>query len=493
MKFGKYTLIERLGRGGMAEVWKAEITGPAGFSRTLVVKRILPHLAEDPQFVEMFVREARLSARLHHGSIVQVFELGDVDGEYFLAMEYVRGRDLHATVRAQLASGPPPPGMATFVVLEVCRALAHAHALTGDDGAPLRLIHRDVSPSNVMLSFDGAVKLLDFGIAKALSEADAKTQSGTLKGKFSYLSPEQVEGREVDHRADLFAVGVVLHEALTGRRLFKGSSDLQTLALVRAAQVDPPSRSNPNVPPELDRICLRALARDLEQRYPSCDDMAADLEEMVHALKWGPERLAATMRELFPDEGTPTAEAELAPTSLQRLPRRRPRKARVALSVLVALALGGVGLMVRHRLAGAPSAPHAVSPAPVELPAPPALEQTSPTVQISISSRPAGASVYLGDDPAPKGKTPVTLSLARSGAAQHITLRAPGYEPGVAEVMPDADSRLQLALSRVPPRVAAAPARPPKHGRPKTSAPPRANDRGALDLRRGDTVDPFAR
>src|SRR5579871_2751117 len=200
-RFGKYQLIEPLGKGGMAEVWRAQILGPAGFARTLVIKRILPHLAADPQLVKLFLAEAKLSARLSHPNVVQVFELGEVDGEWFLAMEYVRGRDLGAIVRAVVERGAPPgapphPGLAAFVVREVCRALAYAHALTDDDGAPLRLIHRDVSPANVMCSFDGAVKLLDFGIAKALARSGESTQTGALRGKLGYLAPEQVEGAD---------------------------------------------------------------------------------------------------------------------------------------------------------------------------------------------------------------------------------------------------------------------------------------------------------
>ncbi|HEX4458677.1 MAG TPA: serine/threonine-protein kinase, partial [Polyangia bacterium] len=312
-QFGKYLLVERLGRGGMAEVWKAKMSGPAGFQRTLVVKRILPHLVEDQHFVQMFVSEARLSARLQHSNIVQVYELGDVDGEYYLAMEYVRGRDLVNVVRAQLEKGQqPPPGLGAIVVRDVCRALAYAHVLTDERGQPLRLIHRDVSPSNVMISFDGAVKLLDFGIAKALGEAsESKTITGTLKGKFGYMSPEQIDGKEIDHRADLFAVGVVLHEVLTGRRLFKGASDLATIAMVRETKVDPPSLLNPAVPKELDEICLKALARDPEQRFKGCDEMAIALDEVAHTLKWGPERLTGMLRELFPDE--PSHSRELLP------------------------------------------------------------------------------------------------------------------------------------------------------------------------------------
>ena len=211
-----------------------------------MIKRILPHLVEDEHFKAMFVAEARLSARLNHANIVQVFELGDVDGEFYLAMEYVRGRDLVNVVRAQLCAGCRRRGWARSSCAS-CAARSPTRTRSPTTTAqPLRLIHRDVSPSNVMISFDGAVKLLDFGIAKALAEANEnRTVTGTLKGKFGYMSPEQVEGKEVDHRSDLFAAGVVLHEILTGKRLFKGGSDLQTIAMVRDARVEPPSAVQP--------------------------------------------------------------------------------------------------------------------------------------------------------------------------------------------------------------------------------------------------------
>ena len=262
IQFGKYLLVERLGRGGMAEVWKARITGPAGFARTMVVKRILPQLVADPSFVEMFVTEARLSARLNHANIVTVFELGTFDGEYYLAMEYVRGHDLMTVLRAHAPRGLLSPGFGAYALREVARGLGHAHSLTDDAGNSLQIIHRDLSPSNVMVGFDGGIKLLDFGIAKAMSEANDKTtMTGTLKGKLGYMAPEQAEGLEIDHRADLFSLGVLLFECITGRRLFKGVHDVQTLALVRQAKIPVPSSLNPEIPPELDEICLRALAR----------------------------------------------------------------------------------------------------------------------------------------------------------------------------------------------------------------------------------------
>jgi serine/threonine protein kinase len=278
---GKYRLVCQLGQGGMAEVWKAKISGPADFERTLVVKRILPHLARDPSFVEMFVAEARLSARLCHPNIVQVFELGHVDGEYFISMEYVHGVDLLAVRRAHLNLGLSiPVGLSAMVMRDVCRALGYAHGLADEYGSPFGIVHRDVTPSNIMVSYEGAIKLLDFGIAKA-SDSGNRTRSGILKGKFPYMAPELIEGSACDGRCDMFSAGVVLHEMLSGKRLFRGDTDMATLALVRNCNVQPPSAHNPNVPVELDQICMRALARDPKERFATCDDMARQLDNSM--------------------------------------------------------------------------------------------------------------------------------------------------------------------------------------------------------------------
>jgi serine/threonine protein kinase len=313
IQFGKYTLFERIGRGGMADVFKARVQGPAGFERVFVVKRILPHLSDDPTFTRMFIEEAKMSARLSHPNIVQVFELGAVEQEYFISMEYVRGRDLAETMRTLWARiGPPRPELVAYVGREMCRALAYAHDLTGDDGTPLGMIHRDVSPSNVMLSYDGAVKLLDFGIAKALGveeqQEESGTQRGTLKGKFAYMAPEQTQGSDVDRRIDIFATGIVLHEILTGRRLFKGENDLQTVEKVRVCDVPPPSLQNPLCPPELDVIVLKALAKHRDDRFQTTSEMADALDDVVHAARFQPSHLAQLMRDLFPAEaGGPEA------------------------------------------------------------------------------------------------------------------------------------------------------------------------------------------
>ncbi len=320
--FGKYTLFERIGRGGMADVFKARIQGPAGFERTFVVKRILPHLSDDPSFTKMFIDEAKIAAKLTHPNIVQVFELGNVDGEYFMSMEYVRGHDLAETMRTLWARiGPPRPELVAYVGREMCRALAYAHEFTSEDGQVLGMIHRDISPSNVMLSFDGAVKILDFGIAKALGgeSADEATKSGTLKGKFAYMAPEQTVSNEIDRRIDIFATGIVLHEILTGRRLFKGENDMQTIERVRRCEVLPPSLHNPLCPPQLDQIVLQALAKNCDERYQSASEMADALDDVVYSSRFQASHLAQTMRALFPVDvgGDPHAAQSVRSTRMQ--------------------------------------------------------------------------------------------------------------------------------------------------------------------------------
>lgn len=296
-EFGKYTLVERLGRGGMAEVWKAELTGPGGFARPLVLKRILPALADDERFVHMFEKEARLLARLNHPNIVQVFEFGEIDGRYYLTMELVDGHDMAWLLSGLVERGLPPIGFAPFVVREVCRALAYAHALTDENGRPLRLIHRDISPSNIMVDHHGGVKLLDFGVAKALAEAtQARTQTGVLKGKLWYMAPERLDEGDFDHRADLFAAGCVLFEGLTGRRLFTADTPIKIFKQV--SRVRPPSDERRDVPPALDRVCMRALAISPDERYQTAEEMGSDLDAVLREIGYATENLKQLVRAL---------------------------------------------------------------------------------------------------------------------------------------------------------------------------------------------------
>src|SRR3954469_14583332 len=236
--FGRYTLVERLATGGMAEVFKAKIVSAHGFEKLLVIKRILPHLAADKTFIAMFIDEAKLTAQLVHPKIVQVMDFGDVDGQYFIALEYVDGFDALALLRtsAQRQVRLPIP-ICMFIAIEILDALDYAHNARDVDGKPMRLVHRDISPSNVFISRRGDIKLGDFGIAHA-QERESKTQAGTLKGKYGYMSPQQVVGGALDGRSDLFAVGIVLAEMIMGRRLFTAPNDLDVLLMVRDGRLE---------------------------------------------------------------------------------------------------------------------------------------------------------------------------------------------------------------------------------------------------------------
>jgi serine/threonine protein kinase len=516
IQFGKYTLFERIGRGGMAEVFKGRIQGPAGFERVFVVKRILPHLSDDATFIKMFVEEAKLSARLNHPNIVHIFELGAVEGEYFISMEYIRGHDLSETMRAiwkQL--GPPHPELVAYIGREACRGLAYAHSLTDEAGKPLGMIHRDISPSNVMLSYEGAVKLLDFGIAKALGDTSEATKSGTMKGKYAYMAPEQTDGDNVDHRSDIFATGIVLHEVLTGRRLFKGNNDVQTIERVRACQVPPPSQQNPAVSPDLDAIVLKALARNPANRWQSAADMADALDDVVHAARFQPTHLAGQLHQLFPTEGSsavsrktmpPTASSpgtaisqvsQMSTATGRSIPSRtvppvsrtatganpmhfdgagapveiKPKsKAGAWIGLLVVLGAAGAGWkMFGHKLL----APHPVA----------VTSDPSRRFYVHVKSTPDGADIYLGDGQRSMGATPVTLPIDLTGISSlKLTLKKPGYED--YQQLVTGDSQLSISLTPIggpppspagtggaPPVGAEGEAKPKRHHRtPKPSA-----------------------
>jgi serine/threonine protein kinase len=305
-KFGRYILLDRIGAGGMAEVFRAVMPGVEGFQRTFVLKRILAERAQSPYFVEMFVQEARINALLNHPNIVQVFDFGNVGGTYFLAMEYVRGRDVSEMLRRLRARDRPcPVAVAAFIAREVAGALEYAHSLTASDGTPLNIVHRDISPSNIICLRAGGVKLLDFGIAKALNEPEIeRTGQGLFKGKLSYISPERIKDLPVDGRADLFALGAVLWELLAGRKLFRGKTEFDTLKNVAQMPVPPPSSIRGDVPPELDRIVARALARDPAQRYATGQELADDLDRLLETLRYQSRALPDLLHELFGAELT---------------------------------------------------------------------------------------------------------------------------------------------------------------------------------------------
>jgi serine/threonine protein kinase len=500
IQFGKYSLFELIGRGGMAEVYKGRIQGPAGFERTFVVKRILPHLSDDPSFIKMFVEEAKLSARLAHPNIVHIFELGAVDGEYFISMEYIKGHDLSETMRAIWKTmGPPRPELVAYIGREACRGLAYAHGLTDEHGRLLGMIHRDVSPSNVMLSYEGAVKLLDFGIAKALGDGPETTKSGTMKGKYAYMAPEQTEGDNIDHRSDIFACGIVLHEVLTGRRLFKGNNDVQTIERVRRCEVPPPSLQNSAVPPELDAIILKALQRNPAHRWADAADMANALDDIVHESRFQPTNLAHLLYELFPTEGGSVPRATHPATSVshgsassslslrsptvppisrtasgaggQRFdtvdpPSLKPKSSfKGIFFALIVLAGGGAAgwKVFGKRL----TATHAA-----------VVSDPSRRFFVYIKSDPPGANIYRVEGSKLMGATPITLPIDLNGVSSfRIRLEKPGYEKYeqiIANDQPISISLTELGAAPAHPAVPddTAPAAAPAPGQaPPADAP----------------------
>ncbi len=288
----------------MAEIFLARQEGLEGFEKTVVIKRIRPHLSKKKSFVQMFLDEARLAAQLNHPNIVQIHELGQVDDSYFIAMEYVFGRDMGRIIpKAERMGIAFPTVYALKIASSVCEGLHYAHQRTDAWGNPLHIVHRDVTPENVFVSFDGTVKILDFGIAKARGQT-GETSVGEIKGKLSYLSPEQALGKPLDCRSDLFSLGVALDEWLTGFRLFTGDSEAAVLRSISEAKVYGPTYFKHDIPPGVEAVVMRALEKDREKRYPSAQEMQRDLDHLIGESEFRPSsmHLANFLKQLFSDE-----------------------------------------------------------------------------------------------------------------------------------------------------------------------------------------------
>jgi serine/threonine-protein kinase len=361
--FGNYTLLTRLASGGMGETHLAEQLGAAGVSRRVVIKTMLPRFADDKALVDAFVQEARVCATLAHGNIAQVYEFGQVDGTYFLAMEYVDGRSLQKVLERVRETGfrRLPWAVSAYVSIELLKALHYAHTRTGADGKPLNLVHRDVSPDNVLIGFEGEVKLVDFGIAKASMKDRAETQPGLVKGKYCYLSPEQAQAEALDGRSDLFSAGIVLYEMLTGTRPFPGAGQAAMREIV-FAEVVPPKVRVAGVPEELADIAMKALQKKREDRFATARVMQEALSRWLYgqASDFSGEVLRELMGELFADEHpflprehatrvlrvlqTHDTQHDASSPSLPAVPpRRRPLRA-LAFVALGLLAAGGAAL-----------------------------------------------------------------------------------------------------------------------------------------------------
>lgn len=313
-EFGAYHLLEKIGSGGMADVYRAERRGVSGFVKTVAIKRMLPHLASNEHFVKMFIDEARIAASLDHSNIVSIHDFGQIDGQLFIVMELVEGWNV-AQILKQLRTEQRllPLRHALFIVLELCKGLQAAHARTVG-GRPAPVIHRDVSPQNVLVSTVGEVKIVDFGVAKTAVRL-SETQVNSIKGKLAYMAPEQASGAEVDPRADVFSTGIVLHELLTCHRLFTGKHEAEMLLKVLSEPIAPPSKTRSKLPPEVDAIVMKALDRDLSRRYRTIAELGRDISAFLLStrLEAGPVELSDFLRGVFPAQFAAIAPAPPAP------------------------------------------------------------------------------------------------------------------------------------------------------------------------------------
>ncbi len=345
--FGKYYLLGLIARGGMAEVYRARVQKE---KRLLALKVMRPQLAREARFIDMFYREGKLAMLLDNRCIVRTVEVGQHDAKHYITMEYIGGRDLTQVLRrCQESQQRIPVPHAVYIAARIAEGLHFAHTLIGPDGRPLNIVNRDVSPSNVRLSYDGEVKLLDFGIAQALMKFTSEI--GILKGKFSYMSPEQIRGMPLDARTDVFSAGIILHEMLTTEKLFRGDTEFALMEKVRKAEVPPPSNYNRRVTPELDAISLRALARDVADRYQNAQQLAADLDALIAGYRFDPKELRQFMRQLFRKEyAKELEETELALES-------SPAVGSAASGVLPPSSGMGSGASISQSQARAPTAP----------------------------------------------------------------------------------------------------------------------------------------
>jgi len=299
-KFGKYILLDRIAVGGMAEVFRAKLTGEKGFEKLIVVKKMLPHMVEEPEMVTHFIDEAKLAALLQHENIIHVYDFGETEGSYFIAMEYLFGKDLKSIfTKSSQINTPIGIENSLLIASKICEGLEYAHNLKDLHGASLNIIHRDISPQNIFITYDGKVKIIDFGIAKTTTQA-SKTCVGIIKGKVAYMSPEQAGGKSIDRRSDIFAAGIILYEMITGQEMYPGDT-IQALNKAIHAQYERPENIAPSLPPKVYEILHRALNKNIEERYQSCGEMMAEIENCLYDMDCRPntKMLEKSITDLF--------------------------------------------------------------------------------------------------------------------------------------------------------------------------------------------------
>ncbi|MBX3190615.1 MAG: protein kinase [Labilithrix sp.] len=484
VKIGRYEIVGQLATGGMAAIVLARLVGPSGFERLVVIKRMLPHLRSD-SMREMFLEEARILAGIRHTNVVQVEELAANDGEPFLAMEYLEGESAAGLLRRLVAQRRTlPADLAAYIVAEACAGLHAAHELRGPEGARRGLVHRDVSPQNVFVTYDGTVKVLDFGIAKSNDANTRKdlTKAGELKGKFEYMSPEQTTGAALDCRSDVFSLGIVLYELATARSLFHRRTHLLTMKAICEEPIVRPSRVLSTVPKAIDAVCARALKRTLEARYATAAAMRRELLPLatLPGAEEPRDRLAALMRELFADRiaekedmirrvraGSSVDDAVLGeadtlvsvPTVLDVAVGRKRSVLRRAWTTAGAIVAVGAAAAILARSSARTDEVVVATPA-VSAAAIPATAPSSSAVVLTIDSTPQGAKVSV--DASQRGTTPATLEVPRGTRPIVIALDKSGFAAVQREIVPATDVTISIALVREPKREGpVAPVAPP--------------------------------
>ncbi len=503
VKFGQYVLTEKIATGGMAEVWKARMRGVEGFQKIVAIKKILPHLSDNQDFIEMFVDEAKLAAQLNHNNIIHIYDLGKIQNSYYIAMEYIDGYDLKTILRRGEERGNPMTvELALFIASKLASALDYAHRKKDFEEKEMGLVHRDVSPQNVLVSQEGDIKLCDFGIAKAASKA-SHTQAGALKGKLQYMSPEQAWGRSIDRRSDIFALATVLFEMLTNRKLFTGDNELSILEQVREARVQPPSLYNDEVTPEIDKIVIKALQKDPANRYQTAGEMARDLDAVLYSFKPTPtsadlaiymHRISAPEPEPFDAAETmidtplpvippapapavapapaPVAAAAAAPVAAAPFaaaaPYEEPKKGKspivlIAAVVLVLLAAGAGAFVLLRGRGDAPVATTASTTA-----APSTTSAAATQTIVPVADTPASALVPTAT--APATQTAIDPSLVDQEVARRIAAERARLE---AQARAQQQQQQQAAATQTvaPQRPAPAPAEVATATQPPAPAP----------------------
>jgi serine/threonine-protein kinase len=509
--FGRYELLKKLAAGGMGQVFLARKKG-VGFEKLVVLKRILPHLVEDEEFFTMFLDEARLTARLNHPNIAQIFDVEAEAGQHLVVMEYVQGEDVRRVEkRARAAAVKLPIGVICRIIADAAAGLDYAHKARDDKGQPLGIVHRDISPQNVLVGFDGGVKLIDFGVAKAAGRAQ-HTATGVLKGKFPYMSPEQAEGLEIDARSDIFALGIVMWELLCDKRLFKGDSDVMSQRLVKACQVPAPSMVDPSIPKSLDALVLKALAKDRDERFQDATAFRLAIEDFTleTTTPASSAHLSAFMQKLYADriaqladpsqldelpadsdiegfgprvtmatpvtssksmvrrsqvgfpsntpDGMPDVTAQAMTERVDEMQRRGGGSSKAPLfAFLGVLAVGGIGATAFFTMQKqqAQVTPPVEAKRPVDAP----VKQADPPVKLVEPEKPAALALKVQSEPAGAqvelegrnvGVTPVDVSVERTHLPAVIKLSHDGFEPLTTTVTESTGPLVSMQLVKKP-------------------------------------------